>query len=346
MDEDVDRSQAENYASLANAGPLVSIVIPTFNRAGLLVDALRSIAAARYRPIEVVIADDGSSDDTAARVQAFADSHPDLAAQFLRLPHGGAIRARNAGAAAAQGAYIFFLDSDDLLAPDGLSAMVAALADPQVPYCVGQLIEQDLSGHTVFAEGHSDPVLDHVSVVRSQWPTIVGLYRREVFDRLGVFNDQLAFGEDKEFLWRIVAGSPPGKILPDLVAIRRNHGHGQLTDGYSVGVMGRHTIAALDAFCDWASREGVMRPAIASATRPRLWLATVRAGSAGIAPALAQARNLSAKLEAIKPSVVNRLVMGLFARTPRAGFVLLYRLLGMARAALHLARNLRRRLTW
>ena len=275
----------------------------------------------------------------------FAAGHPDLQITFLALPHGGAIAARNAGFAASSGEFVFFLDSDDLLTVGGLAAMVDAMADPLLPYCVGTLVEEDLAGKRIAAEGHADPVLDCAGVVASQWPTIVGLYRRRTLERLGAFDDSLEFGADKEFLWRVVAGSPPGRLLPVVVSIRRNHGLGQLTDGYSTGVMGTHTVAALAAFAAWADREGLMRPAIAKSVRPRLWLATVRVGSAGMTGAVAQAAALSARLDAAAPDKTSRLVMGVLARLPRAGHVLIVRALNLARLGLHAGRNLRRRIS-
>jgi len=323
----------------------VSLVIPAYNRAALIGQTLTSVIQADYRALEVIIADDGSTDGTADVVTRFAREHPDLLLHLLRLPHAGAVAARNRGVAAASGEFVLFLDSDDLLAGLGLTAMVAELADPTIPYCVGRLIEQDLSGNQQFAEGHGDPVLDHESVVRSQWPTIVALYRRNVFDRLGVFDESLSYGEDKEFLWRIVAGCPPGKVVHHVVAIRRNHSLGQLTDSYDVRAMGRHTIGALDAFATWAERTGHMRPAIARAAYPRLWLALIRVGSQGDKAWVAEALSLAERLARQYPAPVHKLLSRIFAHLPATGFALLHRLLLIARASVHTLRNLQRRLT-
>lgn len=341
-DREADQGRRGNYAL-----GLVSIIIPVFDRLPLLGETLASVSGTTYRPLEIVVADDGSiaAADIAAAVQAFARAHPDLKVNYLALPHGGAIAARNAGLAASSGEFVFYLDSDDLLTVDGLADMVGAMADTSLPYCVGQLVEEDLAGNRIAAEGHADPVLDCAGVVASQWPTIVGLYRRRTLDRLGAFDDSLEFGADKEFLWRIVAGSSPGLLLPVVVSIRRNHGLGQLTDGYSTGVMGRHTVAALDAFAAWADREGLMRPAIAKSVRPRLWLATVRVGSAGMTGAVAQASALSARLDAAAPDKIGRWVMAVLARVPRTGHVLTVRALNLGRRGLHAWRNLRRRIS-
>lgn len=330
--------------SPAADAPLVSIVIPSYNRAHLLGDTLESIARASWRPLEVIVADDGSSDGTKGVVQSFAAQHPDLRVQFLERPHEGANPARNAGVAASTGAFIFFLDSDDLLEPDGISALMAVLVDPAIPYCVAQLAETDLSGNRLHAEGYGNSKLSYEGVVGSQWATIVALYRRELLDRLGAFDASLKIGEDKEFLWRIVAGAEaPGKVIDDVVALRRNHGGGQLTDSYTPSVMGQHTIAALDAFVAWALRTDRMTPAIARAAYPKLWIATARVGAAGDKAWVDRAITLAETLEKFAPRLADRTLKTAFANMPRVAFSAVFAAMDIARHGLHAVRNTRRR---
>ncbi len=330
----------------ARRKPLISVVIPTFNRAHLLVETLESIANAEWRPVEIVVADDGSTDDTRERVKAFAGEHGDIRLHFLELRHAGAIAARNAGVAVATGEFVYFLDSDDLLVPGGPEAMVAAMADPAVPYCVAQLAEADLEGNRLYSEGHTDSLLDHEGVVGSQWPTIVGFYRRSLLDRLGVFDAGLDMGEDKEFLWRIVAGADaPGAVIPDVVALRRNHDMGQLTDSYTPVVMGQHTIAALDAFAQWAMRHDRMRAPVARATYPKLWIAAVRVGAAGEREWVDRAIALTRKLEPFASGAGNRAIRRVLEILPTWGFSTLFALMSGARRVLHAYRNARRRLS-
>lgn len=324
---------------------VVSIVIPTFNRAPLLIETLQSIVRSTWTSFEIVIADDGSTDETADRVGQFSAAYPDVALQFLELSHGGAIAARNSGVAASQGEFVYFLDSDDLLQPDGLTALLGPLSDPEVPYAVAQLAEADIHGNQVFAEGQSDSLLDFEGVVGSQWPTIVGLYRRTLLDRVGAFDASLEYGEDKEFLWRIVAGAgAPGKVIGDVIALRRNHDQGQLTDQYTPVVMGRHTIAGLEAFVSWAEANGCMREAIARAAYRRLWIAAVRVGAAGEGDWVVRAVNLAERLENWSRSSANRSLRMAFGRLPTFGFGALFAVLTLARNGLHLYRNAARRL--
>ncbi len=324
---------------------LVSIIIPSYNRARLLIDALESIARASWRPLEVVVADDGSSDDTRQVVGDFASQHPDLRVQFLERPHEGANSARNAGFTASTGAFVFFLDSDDLIEPDAITTLMEVLDDPAIPYCVAQMVETDLSGTQRYAEGFASSKLSYEGVVGSRWATIVALYRRDLLDRLGAFDASLEWGEDKEFLWRIVAGAgAPGKVIDDVVALRRNHHWGQLTDDFSPSFMGRHTIAALDAFVAWALRTERMTPAIARAAYPKLWIATARVGAAGERAWVERAITLADTLEEYAPGGANHAMKTAIAAMPRVGFSAIFAAMNLARRALHAVRNTRRRL--
>src|SRR3954447_5247745 len=95
---------------------LVSAIIPTYNRARFLPRALRSVAEQTYRPIECIVIDDGSKDNTAelipAQRQMLADAGIELT--YVVQPNGGPARARNNGIERAKGAYVACLDSDDL----------------------------------------------------------------------------------------------------------------------------------------------------------------------------------------------------------------------------------------
>src|SRR5438132_11460312 len=107
----------------------VSVVIPTYNRAHVVVEAIDSALAQTFPDLEVIVVDDGSSDDTASRVRG----HPDPRVRYLVRPHAGVSATRNAGIAAARGTLLSFLDSDDLWRPDKLAREVAFLeAHPDV----------------------------------------------------------------------------------------------------------------------------------------------------------------------------------------------------------------------
>src|SRR5437660_735131 len=100
----------------AGAGGLVSVVIPCHNQAHFLVEAIESVLAQTYADFEVVVVDDGSTDNTAAVVKQF----PGVG--YVHQQNAGAPAARNAGLRNTTGAYLVFLDADDRLLPDALQA--------------------------------------------------------------------------------------------------------------------------------------------------------------------------------------------------------------------------------
>ena len=103
-------------------GPLVSVIVPTFNRAGVLPEALASAFAQTYRHIEVIVVDDGSTDETPSVMEGYSQR-----ATYVRTPNGGPGAARNAGLKHAKGEFIAWLDSDDVWAPEKLAIDVATL---------------------------------------------------------------------------------------------------------------------------------------------------------------------------------------------------------------------------
>jgi glycosyltransferase involved in cell wall biosynthesis len=106
-------------------GPLVTAVIPTYNRAGTVTRAIGSALNQDYAPLEVVVVDDGSTDDTVERLGKFGDR-----VRVVRHPvNGGAAAARNTGIEAARGQYVALLDSDDVWRPEKTSRQLAFMAD-------------------------------------------------------------------------------------------------------------------------------------------------------------------------------------------------------------------------
>src|SRR3990172_8271100 len=99
--------------------PLVTVVIPSHNYARYVGDAVQSVLAQTYVPVEVIVVDDGSTDDTLQVLARFGDR-----IRVLRLPGHGVAHARNAGLRAAMGEFIVFVDADDVLLPDALAAQV------------------------------------------------------------------------------------------------------------------------------------------------------------------------------------------------------------------------------
>lgn len=215
---------------------LVSLVIPTFNRAGLLLELLQSVVAQEHRPVEVVVVDDGSTDDTRAAAEGFFEGLPEecgLKLRYERLPaRSGAQVARNRGVALAPGEAVMFVDSDDLLAPEGgLAALAAHLAaDPARAYAYGKVA---VTAGVLQPEGWSGCVGEAFQDVPAElagyhWHTMGALYRRSALGCVGPWNEALTGSQDWEYQARVKLALGAGDFLDVLVGYWRQHELGRI----------------------------------------------------------------------------------------------------------------------
>lgn len=213
-----------------------SVVIPTYNRAPLVGQAIASVLSQTYSHFEVLVVDDGSTDDTAARVARI----PDPRIRYLRRPHCGVSAARNMGIAEAGGDFIAFLDSDDLWKPTKLQRKVDFLhTHPEVDVVFSDLEKFDGDEHVVsfmrttptfskllqdaaFPEGlvlePRTVLLCLLEEVPIKIPTLT--IRREALARSGLFDEQWSSSEDWELLLRLCRSARFGYIDEPLAVVR------------------------------------------------------------------------------------------------------------------------------
>ena len=183
--------------------PLVSVVVPCYNAAAWIAETLESAFSQDYSPLQVVVVDDGSTDDTRTVVSRFEDR-----LELLVGEHAGASRARNLGTEAARGHYLQYLDADDLLAPGSIAARVRALelSGADVAYSGWQRFRDGEAGRQLLDlvdrdidEWGSDAEL---AVVSGFWaPPAALTYRREMVDAIGAWNERLPIVQDARFLF-------------------------------------------------------------------------------------------------------------------------------------------------
>jgi glycosyltransferase involved in cell wall biosynthesis len=180
--------------------PEISIVVPTYNRAHMLSDAIRSVLSQTFTDWELIVVDDGSEDATQQVVSSFDDPR----IKYVFQVNKGLPGARNTGIRASTGAYLAFLDSDDLFLSQKLERQLATLArQPALGLVAGGHVEVDehLRAHRVVAPWRSCPTLTLDGWLTS-CPFIVPsvLVRREWLDRVGLFDENMRFVEDWD-LW-------------------------------------------------------------------------------------------------------------------------------------------------
>ena len=190
----------------ASDAPRVSVVVPTWNRAVRLMDALASIEEQTLTDFECIVVDDGSTDDTQAR---FAERFgSDARFRILHQENAGPASARNHGVAQAKAEWIAFLDSDDRMHAHRLEAQLEqALSKPKVDMVLSDLRlvgPWHLDGPTVFTSGLYIPPLSIQAMMKGAWGSPCGmLVCREVLEEVP-FNGKMRAVEDTEWLFRLL----------------------------------------------------------------------------------------------------------------------------------------------
>lgn len=199
--------------------PTVSVVIPCFNQARYLRAAVESVRRQSHAPIEHIVVDDGSTDDTGAVARS-------LSVALIRQPNKGVSEARNAGLAAAHGDLIVFLDADDELLPDGIAIGAGALAaNPHVSVVVGRCQAMNAAGESVPTQHyHVDPDnLYREWLTRNfVWTPGAAMFRRGALAQAGGFPFDLGAAADYAVYLRFARS---GSVLYHLNEVVRYRQH-------------------------------------------------------------------------------------------------------------------------
>lgn len=206
--------------------PVVSVVIPAFNAARFIRRTIDSVLAQTYQDYEVIVVDDGSSDNMAEVVRGYGAK-----VRYIYQKNAGDGPARNTGIKAAKGEWIAFLDHDDEWLPEKLRLQMALLdRNPGLRWCgtnryqsdgkrrvvVGSvdLIRKALGGNDYF-ENYFTAVVEGVCPVITSTMVI----HRQVFDEVGTFNSCWLRGADLDMWWRITYHAPRIGYLPEPLVI-------------------------------------------------------------------------------------------------------------------------------
>jgi glycosyltransferase involved in cell wall biosynthesis len=204
----------------------VSVVLPSYNSAEFVAPAVRSVLAQTFGDYELLVVDDGSTDDSLARLRAFAGPRVEI----FHQPNAGPSAAMNAGIEHSQGRYVAFLDGDDVWAEMKLERQVAFLeAHPDVAlcFCWSQFIDaagrriglqsRRWRGPVPFERLFADFVIGTTSSV---------VMRRAVFDKVGLFDPQLRWCYDVDLFLRVARLGPRAvhAVPEDLALYRRRPG--------------------------------------------------------------------------------------------------------------------------
>ena len=202
-----------------------SVIIPVYNRSGLLGEALDSVFSQTFPPHEIILADDGSDDGSAERAKEILSAGAgDISWKVLELSHSGMAGAvRNRGVEASEGNWVAFLDSDDLWKPEKLARQRDFInGNPDLRLIHTR--EKWLRGDRVISQKkqkhkrEGDVFAD--ALVKCMIGPSTAVLRRDLWEECGGFREDMEIAEDYELWLRITAGEPVGYLDVPLITKR------------------------------------------------------------------------------------------------------------------------------
>lgn len=231
---------------MADHLPFLSVIIPVYNAERYVAEAVQSILAEQYPLLEILAIDDGSTDRSAEILKAF----PEVA--YYHQTNKGPAAARNHGIKLAKGDFILFLDADDLF-PEGKIRLQLSYFDqkPEIEMVMGksQFIFENGSSKAVFR--FPDETYQVLSVLLGS-----GLYRRSLFDKVGLFEESLHFSEDFDWINRVRESGIPILVTDDITLYYRRHDTNMT---HSMDLLRLKTIQMLKRSLDRRREEGEVR---------------------------------------------------------------------------------------
>ena len=197
---------AASRAAIPFPSPVVTVVMPTWNRGRVVGAAIRSVQAQSFADWELIVVDDGSTDDTPEIMAAFHDPR----VRYVTKAHAGQCRARNHALTLARGALIAYLDSDNVWYPGYLAAAVAVFAaKPAVDCLYGAMVtDAHYAGeHILFRPFDRERLIDGNYIGMSTF-----MHRRVLIERYGAFDEELSTLEDWDLILRYTAHAPAYRL--------------------------------------------------------------------------------------------------------------------------------------
>jgi len=215
---------------------LFSVIMPVYNRQELIVQALNSVKKQTYRPIEIVVVDDGSLDNTKSVVETWATENSEgdaLSLRYFYQDNAGPAAARNRGIKEIRGEYVQFLDSDDIIHRERLKRVVDLFTSSSCEYIetgfegfcskCGEVYERHF-GHT-----KTDAIV--LLLLGRLWPnTLRSALRRSLVVRVGPWNEDMSCFEDYEYMIRAIMLSKKSEAIHDILASARRGGGERVSD--------------------------------------------------------------------------------------------------------------------
>ncbi|MBO7611851.1 MAG: glycosyltransferase [Elusimicrobia bacterium] len=203
---------------MINNNPLISVMMPTYNNAGYISQAVESVYAQKYDNIEIVVVDDGSTDNTKEVLKKYKGI------KYFYIEHKGISFARNIALEKSKGEYIAFCDSDDYWLPGKINTQIQYFKehpDCEIVFTKYENLFEDEKLKTNKRAMH-EKLME--KFLKQYLPS--SIIKKELFEKYGNFDENFSGVEDTEFLYRIKRkGANIDHVISDIFYIRRIHGN-------------------------------------------------------------------------------------------------------------------------
>jgi len=204
--------------------PLVSVIIPAYNASVWIAETILSVLAQDYKDYEIIVIDDGSTDDTAVIVKRFKDK-----VLYIHKQNGGQSSARNLGIRAARGKYIAFIDADDLWTKDKLRLQVELLESTNRQWVYSDALAFDNQNGNILYKFSEISKQFEGDILKNLYkacfiPMLTTMIHRDVFTTIGLFNENASMRNREDWeMWLRIAANYPVVLIPQILAYYRVH---------------------------------------------------------------------------------------------------------------------------
>lgn len=247
--------------------PLISVITPCYNSAAFVEESISCVMSQGYSEVEMILVDDGSTDDTLRLLEAARAQYP-ARITVLRQDHRGPYPARNLGLTQARGEYIAFLDADDYWTTDCLEKLLNTLsaAGADIAYCGWQNVGTGAPGGQPYVPqdyGALDTVREFLRAC--PWPIHAGLVRRAAIDAVRGFSERCFSAMDYDLWLRLYAHTQAIVRVPEVLAFYRWHDQGQISR-----TRWRQVLDAVQVRCDFVRTNPTLVAHLSAAVRREL----------------------------------------------------------------------------
>lgn len=215
---------------------LFSVIIPVYNRASMIEEALDSVKAQNYRPVEIIIVDDGSTDDTADVIKDWAKINEEpgrLTLSYIYQQNAGPSAARNQGIQEISGDFVQFLDSDDQLYPERLKILAETFEETGADFIQTGFDGFDAETGEIIERHFGRPKENQLELALRGllWAnTLRSAFRRSLVEKVGPWNIEMTCFEDREYVEHAVAVADKPIAIYEILASARRGGGERVSD--------------------------------------------------------------------------------------------------------------------